>query len=858
MSEIYSQLGNRHECLQHLIEFRRLAQKCASRSQEQLSFHVEAWCINQLYATGDANLTDVDSAIEATRKSREMVEKWGKAFKESEPGGSVKQRKAQLYILEAQLEELHGHNQKAMQLLDKADRLLSANDKTIRYELRRTRCAVAPVDRRIDLAELMEDEAPEDKKAMAMCELAHHYVAAQHIDKGYRKLVMAYMTQREHLNPPEKEEMTRRLAILYRLVRYEKILKNQSQEPRITLCELYEAVGDLYDKYWQTMTEREKRDYREFVVKKILENYKKMLEHKRDNDDALRAYLAMALVYGDLDDHQQSMQFFQKRLDLLTKSGASRDKIIDTRVSLFTCMCKLSDPKVESTFSELDTLCFMDSNRKELYESFSAYCAERNEPENAEKWRKEAKKIRDSLVKNEDDETDVLFGKLSDRDVLKLCRKEHELINLDNLTKYQLEKTNDMGETRLHQAAKEDNAEVVRKLCQLGCDVNARDNGGWTPLSEAVAHDEYKNVEVLLAYGADVNSRSKESFVSEDSCESQEKGNHFRLTPLMEACTNGFVRIAQLLIERSAKIELRDSAGWTALDHLRHGIAEKGASREVQRFEDYLVMKMKEYDLPPLKIPISAVFKTTRSGGRSELDDSPPDDEEECLILDGLASRKRRNSPSFEQNVSKRRARSGENLRPPSASPSPRPPRIPKVPVIRRSPVGSQSPPPHHQFFQRNATVRRSNSPTMTVRSDPTVYGKDDDVEVIGCVKRRSRQSFSPPKTSSTRQPLPTNSVVVVKCHFELPEGSHERIQSIMLPIERTLTIGETKRRVLSQIRQPQLKVASVWRHGDVDKCLLADELLLAHLSSVNDLALVFRMAAPPADQVYQEITESE
>lgn len=73
-----------------------MAKECGSRSQEQLSYHVEAWCLQQLFLNGEAERTDIERAIELTKKARELVDLYKSSFKESEPGGAPKVRKAQL------------------------------------------------------------------------------------------------------------------------------------------------------------------------------------------------------------------------------------------------------------------------------------------------------------------------------------------------------------------------------------------------------------------------------------------------------------------------------------------------------------------------------------------------------------------------------------------------------------------------------------------------------------------------------------------------------------------------------------------------------------------------------------------
>ena len=48
---------------------------------------------------------------------------------------------------------------------------------------------------------------------------------------------------------------------------------------------------------------------------------------KRNDEDVLRANLAIALVYWDLEEYSKSRKIFEQRLELLEKSGASEDKV---------------------------------------------------------------------------------------------------------------------------------------------------------------------------------------------------------------------------------------------------------------------------------------------------------------------------------------------------------------------------------------------------------------------------------------------------------------------------------------------------------------------------------------------------
>ncbi|CAP31495.1 Protein CBG12525 [Caenorhabditis briggsae] len=878
LSEIHAALGNRESSLQHLTAFRNLATQSGCRSQEQISHHVYAWCLQQLYTNGVAGKGDIERAIEMTKKSRELVGTYKKLFKPGDPGGPHHIRLAQLFTLEAQLENQLGNNEKALHLLDKTDRLLRPNDKSTRFEMLRTKCSIVPVSRRVDIAELMDDDAPEDKKAQTLCELSHQYILANRLEKGYKSLAQAYIFHEKQLSPTEKEDTTKRLCIIYRLVKYSRILKNTKLEPKLSMCELHEAVGDLYDQYFRTLMDKEKKEYRQYIRDNILRNYEKMLECKRNDEDELRAFLGMALVYEDLDEHAKSKNMFEKRLDLLKKTGAAAEKILDTKVSIFGCMCKLKSFGLEKVFDDLSKeVEEFDITKRELYDTWANYLLDNGDDEKSQKWRKAADEIPDTLIKDEDDETDILYGRLPDEEILERCREENELLKLDNLTEHQKHKTNDKGETILHQAAqKSDNEGVVEKLCRMGCKVDARDFGGWTPLSEAVAHDHLENVRVLIRYGADVNARSAESFISEESQSSSDDLNHSKLTPLMEACTNGFIDIAMLLIDNKARVDLKDSAGWTAYQHLRRYVNENGGNERMMKFCEYLKNRTSQCtDIPALTI------RTTNRHEEAHSDDSPPDEIEDNIILGMAASRKRRNSNNSDNfsNSSKRvQRRSGENTRP-----SPQPP-VPSRPFKKRSTQPSM--PSYCQpkrLDHRNSSSslnsiprgsnspRRSISPTATIRSAPSVYADDDDVQVVRMRKVNAIPQIAlSSKTSPSVQRLipspraqidPKSTDMIVKCFFQLPPGNaSDEIRPVKLPMRRSLSIAEVKKAVMTSVPTVSLfKIKSVFNKEDEDKCSI-DELTLSqvvHKPDQREIGLVFELRAPPAHEVYEEISKN-
>ncbi|EFP12663.1 hypothetical protein CRE_29694 [Caenorhabditis remanei] len=863
LSEIHADLGNKEQCLRHIQKFRTLSKECKDKSQEQLSYHVEAWCLQQLFLNGKAERTDLEEAIKKTKESRNFVKKHEKEFKPDGVGGPPHKRKADLYTLEAQLQHQLGNTKEAMNLLAKTAQCLKSNDKSTKFEMLRTKCSVAPVSQRIDIAELMDDDAPEEKKAQALTELSHQYVLGKMLERGYKALAHALIMHQKQFGRDDLQDSVKRLCILYRLVKYSEILKSNKKSKQYSLCQLHEAIGDLYDKYYQTLLETEKKEYRQFLKENILQNYEKMLEFKRNDEDVLRANLAIALVYWDLEEYSKSRKIFEQRLELLEKIGASEDKILDTRVSIFNCKTKINFPGLEREFDVLKNAVEPFNNTKrELYEVWANYWSDKNDEEQATIWRDAAETVPEVLIRNQDDETDFLFFEYSDDDILEKCRDENELLKLDRLTDYQLTKTNSKGETLLHLAAmKSDNHRVVGKLCSLGSKVDAKDNGGWTPLMEAVANNQCGNVKVLIRFGADVNAKSIQSF----ECDSPEEINHGNLTPLMDACTNGYIEIAQILIDNKARVDLRDKSGWTAYHHLKQHIEDKEVTdEETLKFAEYLRTVTQNYG-PLVDIPVCNI-KTSANRLNQESDDSPPDDVEDGIILGMAASRKRKFSSEYEnsRNLNKRKQRSGENMR--------MSPPLVHIPQKRNIQPSSSYVQPRKIYRQTSSSSltsnprysmspRRSMSPSGTIRSAPSVYAGDDDIQVVGV-----RRSFDRPQVQiapklpspafvhqrfvpSPRQQFDLNSSeIVVKCCFQLPAGSGDEIRPEKLPMKRTMSISEVKTTVISRIPAiSQFKIKAVWNKDDEDKCGV-DELTLTQVAdkpNQREVALVFDLGAP-------------
>ncbi|XP_018411360.1 PREDICTED: histone-lysine N-methyltransferase EHMT2 [Nanorana parkeri] len=147
------------------------------------------------------------------------------------------------------------------------------------------------------------------------------------------------------------------------------------------------------------------------------------------------------------------------------------------------------------------------------------------------------------------------------------------------------------GSTSLHHAAKSGNRELLSFLLSTGqVNVNAQDNGGWTPIIWAAEHKHIEIISMLLTRGADVTLQDNVSIylsVSEKNiclhwasftgsaeiaevllnaqCDLHAVNFHGD-TPLHIASREGFIHCVNLFLSRGADTEVRNNEGDTPCD----------------------------------------------------------------------------------------------------------------------------------------------------------------------------------------------------------------------------------------------------------------------------------------------------
>ncbi|NLJ76136.1 MAG: hypothetical protein GX325_02615 [Peptococcaceae bacterium] len=145
-------------------------------------------------------------------------------------------------------------------------------------------------------------------------------------------------------------------------------------------------------------------------------------------------------------------------------------------------------------------------------------------------------------------------------------------------------------------AGKGDPAEKIRYLVrEKGMDINAQDENGMTPLIHAAFFGHLHVVKELLDLGADVNLRGKggvtvlmaalQNVANGDIARmlveggaDVNAGDEQGLTPLMAAIYTDSKEMTLYLLEKGAKIDVKNDKGWTALD-----LAKQKGNRQLIR-----------------------------------------------------------------------------------------------------------------------------------------------------------------------------------------------------------------------------------------------------------------------------------
>ncbi|KAH7727846.1 Leucine Rich Repeat family protein [Aphelenchoides avenae] len=377
-----------------------------------------------------------------------------------------------------------------------------------------------------------------------------------------------------------------------------------------------------------------------------IKQYTNMLDNCASMARKASALESIAVTASNCQDYETAYVRFGELLELEQRRGRSADKLLETQLWMLRSMAHLGSYAYQDKIIALDKVapkCY--TNKQKLRGS-----------NGKGRWRERKKELNaknselSALGEDETDEDEDRspapayedeYTDKSDAALLNELRAEmKEREEQQQIRSDVNKKINPAGETNLHLAAKVDKPDYVKKLLDMGYDPNQPDNGGWTPFSEAVSHGLMDNVLVILEhsrYPVKLNVKSTEIQVNHDDLEATGAG----LTPLMEACVNGYVEIARLLIEKGASVAARNDDDWTALDFLRLHNTEFPGNPLVTRFMQYLEQRMRAQGVntapgPPRQKKVSVANKPKeklrrRRGYENLVDDSNIGDSNECV-----------------------------------------------------------------------------------------------------------------------------------------------------------------------------------------------------------------------------------
>ena len=109
---------------------------------------------------------------------------------------------------------------------------------------------------------------------------------------------------------------------------------------------------------------------------------------------------------------------------------------------------------------------------------------------------------------------------------------------------------NKNGQTALHEASRNEHADIVKLLIDKGMDVNIEGDCNETALHEASRNGHTDTVQLLIDNGADIESKE----LSDDQ------------TPLHWSSQDGHIDSVRLLLDKGADVNAKNKNGQTALD----------------------------------------------------------------------------------------------------------------------------------------------------------------------------------------------------------------------------------------------------------------------------------------------------
>ncbi|KAL7079117.1 hypothetical protein ACQ4LE_001516 [Meloidogyne hapla] len=377
--------------------------------------------------------------------------------------------------------------------------------------------------------------------------------------------------------------------------------KDNSKRRRAQML-LFEKIGD----------EASKLEFNEIALR----YYNKMMKCCDSADDQRKAWISMAETAKDCGLCERCVHFYEQTRKWEKELGYDEEKLLETDISIALAFIKIEQIPLEERLAKIkkvyndcslpkykfailpEFIKFLRSNSLYSSEKIAKMRRERLSLENSlaedDEGRKENELIEDSTCNFKDE-----FDEMNEEQILFEIKAEMKTIDYEEKIIKGRRNMNKHGESSLHEVARSDDYQLLKKLIGEGYDVNQLDHGGWTPLSEAVAASNMANVRLLLMSGANPNTRSTEFLVDSE----QNKITSSGLTPLMEACSFGNVTIARMLLQFKARASSKDDDDWTALEYLRECLKNERSSssdtEKLQKLAELIAQRQSEEGFEP-------------------------------------------------------------------------------------------------------------------------------------------------------------------------------------------------------------------------------------------------------------------